>query len=217
MNQPKAPLSPFKLGQRVNDPTLSLGDDRIRLNVNVFPQDFELLKVIDLQRGVIQTTVVNLIHSFCNVLRSYGITNRTQLDKFHYALAAWSGRYECEPFVSVDGEGKEITCADFMFFPGLAYDTAGSEVRRGTNPQDSGQVDQGYERPGTPGALRVSSLPAQVTSNATGEGEKGRGAARRNVRGAGGQKDPVGGGKNPGGKDKVQGSKRGSTGSKAGK
>lgn len=208
-NKTTRPL--FKLGDRVNDPTSGL-IERARLNVNVSPEDWELLRQVDLKQGVVQLVTANLIHSFCNVLRKHGITNRTQLNPFHYTLAAFSGRFQCEPFYSEPGSNPEINCkivsTHEKYLPDAGLDTPASEVRGGADSPPNGKVGEGHESGGVDSSLRVPEIAPQVTADSQRKVGKGRSDAGRRVRRTGGEETPSGSKQDVDGKVKEKGSQQ---------
>lgn len=177
----------FKLGHRVQDPTITHGvqnDDRQRLNANLATEDWELLKSVSLNRGTCQTVTANLIHTFCNILRKHGVSTRIDLDKFHVILAFWSGLDVSPEAVVASGATSYLS-----FLPEATARCVRDEVLRDASARTGGTESSGDDR-GRQKAVRGNDPRAKkVTSGVQRKGKVGQRQAGSGARGTAGGSD----------------------------
>ena len=135
----------FKLGHRMDDPSLPIGEDRYRLNANIDPADERLIKTICLQKGALQLVTANLIHNFCNELRRNNIATNLDTDSFHFVLARLSGRDVELQGNALDGPSRVESTRDVG--DGLAgIRTKVARVKKSTADAGSGGKSRGGDK-----------------------------------------------------------------------
>lgn len=189
----------FKLGERV---TQAFGKDKhapYHLSANIPLEDAVLLKSIDPFRGLIQVVASNLIHSFCNTLRSHGITTFAELSELHYVLAIWSGRFdvsrsagECiEAADPLTNFGSLVAVPHSEFLPGGETQSGAGEVCGGATVQDDREGRDADVAGRIAQACGAAEDVAPSTSKPLGEACAGRSKSRRGTRRAGGKENPA--------------------------